>query len=91
MSESEGKVDTDTPESDDDSKITCWCGATGTADELFSDYIYSQTCGGSGYLNCQCGGDFCFCHHHGEVECYGCEDCGYDDDDYDDGYDWDCE
>lgn len=71
----------------DDEKITCWCGAVGTADELFGDDVYSQNCGGSGYLECECGGDFCVCHHHGEVECEGCEDC--DDTDYDwcDDYD----
>lgn len=71
----------------DDSKITCWCGAVGTADELFDDYVYSQTCGGSGYLNCECGGDFCVCHHHGEIECGGCEDCEDPDDYYEDWYD----
>lgn len=26
-------------------------------------------------LYCICGGDFCVCHNHGEVECDGCEDC----------------
>lgn len=72
-------------EEPDDEKITCWCGAVGTHDELFDDEVYSQTCGGGGYLDCMCGGDFCVCHHHGEVECYGCVDC--DDDGYDDGYD----
>ena len=69
-------------EEPDDTKITCWCGASGTHDELFDDEVYSQTCGGGGYLNCMCGGDFCVCHHHGEIECYGCVDCdGCDDDD----------
>lgn len=67
-------------------KIRCWCGAVGTFDELFSDEPYEETCGGSGFLYCHCGGDQCVCHHHGqEIECGGCEDCGIDDDDYDGG------
>ena len=69
--------------------ITCWCGARGTADELFADDPYLDTCGGTGFLDCHCGGDLCVCHHHGqEIECPGCEDCmPYDKDwdDYDEG------
>lgn len=46
------------------------------------------SCGGSGTLQCICGGDFCICHNHGEVDCPGCEDCDgngdFDDDDFDD-------
>jgi len=69
--------------------IKCWCGAVGTFEELFDSAVYSQTCGGSGLLDCECGGDFCVCHHHGEVECDGCEDCDFDDDDFDDdGYEY---
>lgn len=61
---------------DDDEVITCWCGATGTMDELFDGAVYAESCGGSGYLDCHCGGDQCVCHHHGqEVECPGCPDC----------------
>lgn len=65
----------------DDELITCWCGATGTFDELFDQDVYEQHCGGSGTLHCECGGDFCVCHHHGEVECEGCPDCEADEDD----------
>lgn len=72
----------------DDEVITCWCGETGTADELFDDAVYDQDCGGSGVLYCECGGDQCVCHHHGQdVECPGCRDCLPDDDlDYDPEY-----
>ena len=72
----------------DDDKFTCWCGAVGDADEMFDDAVFEQGCGGSGVLNCECGGDFCVCHHHGEIDCPGCEDCEPDDDEYewDDDY-----
>lgn len=74
----------DEPEIDDDAAIIkCWCGAEGTFEELFDDEVYGQSCGGSGVLHCECGGDQCVCHHHGEVECEGCEDCGECDDDCD--------
>lgn len=63
-----------------DDQITCWCGATGTYEDLFDDSTLPDRCGGSGTLHCECGGDFCVCHHHGEVECDGCEDCRGDDD-----------
>lgn len=74
----------------EDDKIECWCGAVGTFGELFDSEVFDQSCGGSGYLHCECGGDLCVCHHHGEVECYGCEDCDFDDDDFndDDGYEY---
>ena len=80
---------------DDDEIITCWCGAQGTYPELFDSALYADTCGGTGYLDCHCGGDLCVCHHHGqEVECPGCRDCldgadgdfgtdDYDPEDYD--------
>ncbi len=83
-------VVTEAAEPEDD-KIECWCGAVGTFSELFDSEVFEQSCGGSGYLRCECGGDFCVCHHHGEVECYGCEDCDcdFDDDDFDDdGYEY---
>lgn len=65
----------------------CWCG---TVEELFDEYVYDQTCDGSGHLDCYCGGDFCVCHHHGSAECPGCSECEggprdddfYDDEDY---------
>jgi len=74
-------------DSDDDEKIICWCGASGTADELFNDAVFDEPCGGSGTLECMCGGDFCVCHHHSTVECPGCEDCRTEDQWDDDGYD----
>ncbi len=66
---------------DPDHVFTCWCGATGTYDELFADDL-DDGCGGTGELTCYCGGDQCVCHHHGHAECPGCEDCDYDDDSY---------
>lgn len=45
-----------------------------------------RTCGGSGYLHCYCGGDFCMCANQGEIECMGCSDCDsewWDEDDED--------
>ena len=69
-----------TDEPDDDEIITCWCGAKGTYDELFDDDGLDDGCGGTGYVECQCGGDLCVCHHHGqEVECLGCDDCEHGD------------
>lgn len=75
----------DEPEVDNEF-IQCWCGAKGTYDELFDDDCLERGCGGSGTLHCECGGEFCVCHHHGEVECPGCEDCEDGEDDYPD---WD--
>lgn len=70
----------------DSDLITCWCGATGCPDELFDDSGIDGGCGGTGTLDCLCGGDFCVCHNHGETECPGCEDCEFNDgDDYDGG------
>lgn len=60
--------------------ITCWCGASGTYEELFDDQFLDRTCGGGGWLDCYCGGDLCCCHHHGGVECDGCPDCDSDED-----------
>ena len=62
--------------------FTCWCGAEGTYEQLFDDAgIPPGPCGGIGIKHCECGGDQCVCHHHGEVQCDGCEDCDFDDDD----------
>ncbi len=66
----------DEPEVDDEI-ITCWCGESGTYDELFDESGIDDSCGGTGTLQCICGGDFCVCHHHGEIECPGCEDCDF--------------
>lgn len=72
----------------DDGLITCWCGAVGTYEELFSQSGLDARCGGSGHVNCDCGGDFCVCHWHGGTECVGCPDCESDDDEgFDDGFD----
>jgi hypothetical protein len=67
--------------------IRCWCGAEGTFNDLFDTSGLDSTCGGTGSLNCYCGGDQCVCHFHGETDCPGCEDCldpddYYDEDDY---------
>lgn len=64
-------------EPDDNPIINCWCGESGTYEELF-DSDLDATCHGTGSLHCYCGGDFCVCHNHGEVPCEGCEDCEYD-------------
>jgi len=58
----------------------CWCGEENPeyADE--ADGLESR-CGGTGHLNCYCGGDLCCCHHHGQAECFGCPDCEEEDDD----------
>lgn len=57
----------------------CWCG------EPNPHYAEIHGgCGGSGMLNCRCGGDLCVCHNHGETECFGCEDCEDRDTDYPD-------
>ena len=82
--------ETPDPDHDEDwdpnGPITCWCGAVGTYDELFDDDFLDESCGGTGQLNCYCGGDSCVCHNHGSTECPGCEDCESDDwrDEYDD-------
>lgn len=58
----------------------CWCGV--------ENPYYAplpERCGGSGTFDCLCGGDFCVCHWHGEVECIGCPDCRESSDDYDNG------
>lgn len=53
----------------------CWCG------EKHPYYAPIPTkCEGYGHYECMCGGDFCVCHNHGEVECDGCPDCEGDDD-----------
>lgn len=70
----------------DQDLIQCWCGTVGKYEDMFDNDCLSEPCGGSGFIHCYCGGDFCCCHNHGEVECPGCEDCKsdeYRDDDYD--------
>lgn len=32
-------------------------------------------CGGTGFLTCECGGDFCCCSLNGGLHCGGCPDC----------------
>ena len=70
----------------EDDLIECWCGAKGTYEELFDDSGLSCGCGGTGSIACECGGDICVCHHHGQVECPGCVDCNHDDDGFEDGF-----
>ena len=53
-------------------------------EEMFSDL--EEGCGGTGFLNCFCGGDLCVCDLNGVVECDSCEDCDFDYRDYED---WD--
>ena len=77
------------PADDDRPIITCWCGASGTYDELFDDSGLPPRCGGLGVLDCECGGDQCVCHHHGETECPGCPDCEGADEGF--GDDFDCD
>lgn len=73
---------------DDDGDGPCWCGEPNPA---YNDDGLRDSCGGTGMLECLCGGDFCVCHNHGEVECDGCEDCNdLDGDDLDDE-DRDCD
>lgn len=72
---------------DDDSVLLgpCWCGEPNPQYEPVSG-----TCGGTGEVNCFCGGDLCVCHNHGAAACPGCEDCdgchetGFEDDDDED-------
>jgi hypothetical protein len=64
----------------------CWCGVK---NPYFAP-VHHETCGGTGMINCYCGGDQCVCHNHGEVECFGCAECDqsddYDDDEYDESW-----
>lgn len=72
---SEPTVDPD----ENQEQMKCWCGATGTFEELFSDEVFEECCGGTGVIQCECGGDgLCVCHWHGEFHCDGCEDCEWD-------------
>jgi hypothetical protein len=52
----------------------CWCGVE---NPYFAPL--PPTCGGYFVYECDCGGDQCVCHWHGEVECDGCPDCEGDD------------
>lgn len=54
---------------------------------IFDDAFLDETCGGTGILYCYCGGDQCYCHHHGETDCPGCDDCREFDDVQEWGYD----
>ncbi len=42
-------------------------------------YPERETCGGTGFYDCRCGGDFCCCGNDGEIECVGCADCDPED------------
>lgn len=41
------------------------------------DLDLEDACGGTRWLNCFCGGDFCACGEEG-ADCPGCEDCDDD-------------
>jgi len=73
-----------------DEIVKCWCGVEGKASEMFEE-CGDDGCGGTGTLNCHCGGDLCVCHNHGEVECPGCPDCDRGDEDGFDDRDWEDE
>jgi hypothetical protein len=60
----------------------CWCGEK---DPYFAP-VRNDGCGGLGSIACFCGGDFCVCHNHGEVECFGCADCEDEFKDFDKDY-----
>lgn len=64
----------------------CWCGER---NPHYDGDPYRRGCGGSGTLYCRCGGDQCYCHNHGEVECLGCGDCDGFGDSWDDGDEYD--
>lgn len=57
----------------------CWCGDEVDAEEqraLTAEQLsYRTGCAGLGFYRCLCGGDFCVCHNHGDIECPGCRDC----------------
>ena len=53
----------------------CWCG---TRNPYFAPL--PERCGGYKHISCLCGGDFCVCHNHGDVDCDGCVDCEPDED-----------
>lgn len=55
--------------------MSCWCGEENPEYAATGPFGLDRTCGGSGALYCNCGGDLCVCHWHGEAECDGCEDC----------------
>lgn len=66
-------------------KGKCWCGEKNA---YFSEEPFEEGgCGGAGVFECYCGGDFCVCHNHGEVECPGCDDCEADQDEDDGPFD----
>lgn len=56
--------------------IPCWCGEP----HPYFEPMHGG-CGGQGIVNCFCGGDFCVCHNHGEIDCDGCPDCEDEDED----------
>jgi hypothetical protein len=80
-----GATHREASEDDDDEPGPCYCGEP---NPLYNRAFLDKTCRGSTSLHCDCGGDICVCHYHGEVECLGCVDCEGgdfdDDDDFDD-------
>lgn len=57
----------------------CWCGAEQPYYAPIVDH-----CNGLGTIECECGGDICVCHWHGEAPCPGCGLCEPHDFDCDD-------
>lgn len=37
------------------------------------DEPFCFTCQNTGYVDCYCGGDFCACDNHGEMDCPNCD------------------
>src|SRR5262252_7241127 len=59
----------------------CWCGEQRPYRET-SPVLMTDSCAGTGELDCLCGGDQCVCHNHGTVACPGCWACDSADDEY---------
>jgi hypothetical protein len=56
-------------------------------ERVWCAYPERERCGGSGWMNCYCGGDLCVCGNQGGIECMGCVDCEGEDDYGDDFHD----
>jgi hypothetical protein len=42
-------------------------------DDFYGErHEYCHRCNNTGYVNCYCGGDLCFCENQGETECPKC-------------------
>lgn len=59
-----------------------------TPEELVAYFVrlyeyLEDGCGGTGRLNCYCGGNCCVCQLKGGIDCDGCEECGGPEDEED--------